>query len=304
MLTIALLFLLLLSGIVLTFAAWATRNVEYGQYGQFNFHRFFVTAGIVVTVAFMGLTFGQSVKVIGANEVAVPVTFGKVGQPIQSGLHLVKPWTEITKYPTRPQTYSVVANVRTNQSGQAAVRISARWATDRDNARELFLQIRKGQDAIQGQLISPNTQGAAGAFYGGLDNATAVNGQFWEDNAAGVQAKLAAYLAPYGIRVDNVQIREVNPTKATNDSIARVAIQQQQTIVAEESVKTAKQQALQQVAAANGLRDAADKLAGLTPTQLQLLCLQAGERIANGNAEKGIPTYALPCQAGGSVIAK
>jgi hypothetical protein len=31
---------------------------------------------------------------------------------------------------------------------------------------------------------------------------------------------------------------------------------------------------------------------------VQLLCLQAAERLMNKNTEKGIPTYVLPCGVG------
>jgi regulator of protease activity HflC (stomatin/prohibitin superfamily) len=262
---------------------------------------------MIVAALFAVLLVGtQSLKVVGANEVAVPVTLGHVDQSMGSGVHVVAPWTDVTKYPTRPKTVTTVANFRTNESGKGAIRISGRWAVDKDRAADLFKQ-RRNDDAgeIEKQLVEPNVQAAVGAYFGTLTNLNAVNGSQWETNANGVEAKLVTYLAKYGIVVDSLQIREVNPDSATDAAIARVAAQQRETAVANESNNTAIAQATQQKTAATGLKDAAAQVSSLTDNEYKILCLQAAERIMNKNNEKGIPTYTLPCQTGGgSVLAK
>ncbi len=264
-----------------------------------------IAAGVFFALAFVVFWGAQSFKVIGANEVGIPVTFGRAGNVIDSGPELVAPWTEVETYPTRPRTMQVVANVRTSEQGHAAVTISARWATSREHARDLFLQARSGDDEkIQRDIIGPNISGAAGAYFGGLLNVDAVNGQNWESNAAGVEAKATQYLDRYGIKVDTVQIRQVKPDGTTDAAISRIAAQQRETQVAKESKLTADAQAAQRLAEATGIKNAAAQVAALTPTQVQVLCLQADERVLNKNWEKGIPTYALPCQSSGtSVIA-
>lgn len=256
--------------------------------------------------AFFALAFAvfwgvQSFKVIGANEVGIPVTFGKAGDAIDSGPELVAPWTEVETYPTRPRTMQVTANIRTSEQGHAAVTISARWATSREHAKDLFLQVRSGDDEkIQKEIVGPNISGAAGAYFGGLLNTEAVNGQNWERNAQGVEAKATQYLARYGIKVDTVQIRQVKPDEATDNAISRIAAQQRETQVAKESKLTADASAAQRLAEATGIKNAAAQVAALTPTQVQVLCLQAAERVLNKNWEKGIPTYVLPCQSSGT----
>jgi regulator of protease activity HflC (stomatin/prohibitin superfamily) len=262
-----------------------------------------VVSTVVLALCFVVFWGVQSFKVIGANEVGIPVTFGKAGDVIDSGPEFVAPWTEVETYPTRPRTMQVVANVRTSEQGHVAVTISARWATSREHARDLFLQARSGDDEkIQREIIGPNISGAAGAYFGGLLNVDAVNGQGWEKNAAGVEAKATQHLARYGITVDTVQIRQVKPDETTDAAISRIAAQQRETQVAKESKLTADAQAAQRLAEAAGIKNAADQYAALTPTQVQLLCLQASERVLNKNFEKGIATYTLPCQSGGTPV--
>lgn len=264
-----------------------------------------VLFGVAVFVLFLWLAF-QSFHVVKANETGVPVTLGSVGEGIGSGPTLTAPWTDIETLPTRPQTMTVDSNIRTAESGQVGVKVSGRWATTTELAPELYRQVRTGDDEkIQEDIISPQIQGAVNEFYGGLTNVNAIDGKQWSANAAGVSKLATQRLARYGILLVDVQIRNVSPDKATNDALARIAAQQRETAVADEANKTAIKQAARNLTEANGLKAAADALANLTPEQVELLRLQAGERIMNKNAEKGIPTYTLPGQDGGSsVIAK
>lgn len=264
------------------------------------------TAGIIFAVALLALvifTVCQSVKVIGANEVGVPVTFGRLGTPLSSGFHMVAPWTEVETLPTRPRTFTTVAKVRTSESGTVAVRLSARWAVQPDDAAALYQQVRTGdEERIQEELIGPNLASAAGAFYGGLTNFTAVSGSNWAANATGTETQARTNLARYGIALDTVQVREVNPDKATEDAIARVSAQQRATNIALEAQKTATAEAKRRSIEATGLAAAAKASSAVTPAELASLCLQAAERIMNRNNDRGIPTYTLPCQDKGTPV--
>lgn len=248
----------------------------------------------------------SSVHVVKANETGVPVTLGSVGKGIDSGPVVTAPWTDIVTLPTRPETLTVDSAVRTSESGQVGVRVSGRWATTKDLAPELYRQVRTGDDEkIEKDIITPQIQGAVNEFYGGLTNVNAIDGKQWSTNAAGVSALATQRLARYGIQLVDVQIRDVNPDEATNNALARIAAQQRETAVADEANKTAAKQATRNLTEANGNKAAAEAVANLTPEQVQILCLQAGERIMNKNNEKGIPTYTLPCSTGDtSVIAK
>jgi regulator of protease activity HflC (stomatin/prohibitin superfamily) len=246
------------------------------------------------------------VTIVRANEVGVPVTFGRIGEPLQSGPHITAPWTDVQTLPTRPRTFQATAKVRTGESGSVTIRMSGRWATNRAAAATLYQQARTGdEDRIQNEIIGPNLVGAAGAFYGGLTNFDAVSGAKWAANAAGSQAIASRYLDRYGITVDSVLVREVIPDKATEDAIGRYAAQQRATNVAIEAQKTAAAEAKRRQIEAEGLAAAAGVTKNLTPSELATLCLQATERIAEANAVKGIPTYVSACGGGStSVLAR
>jgi hypothetical protein len=247
-----------------------------------------------------------TITIVGANEVGVPVTFGKIGTPLQSGPHVTAPWTDVETLPTRPRTFEVDATVRTNESGRVTIRLAGRWATDRNQAGNLYTQARTGdEERIQRELISPNLASAAGEFYGGLNNYDAVTGEKWQANAAGVEAVAVKTLAKYGIDLDSVKIRSTAPDEATEKNIAAFSAQQRATNIAIAGQATATEEAERRRIEALGLKTAAAQIPSLSPTQFDLLCLQAAERIAAGNQAKGLPTYALPCSAGAAaVIAK
>lgn len=270
--------------------------------GEHEFVTGFGAASWVVAGLLVILTIWCSVWTIGANEVGVPKTFGQLGDPIQSGLHLTAPWTDVETLPTRPELATTVASIRTSDAGHAAVRISARWSTDRTNAVELYRQVRTGDEKkIRNDIVLPQIEGAANEYYGSVTNTEAINGSEWSKNATGISAKASARLQRYGITLVDVQIREVNPDQVTSTALAQVAAQQRMTQVAKLSKETAEAQAEQRRAEAQGIHDAAAKLADLSPVQVQLLCLQAAERVMNANQAKGIVTYTTPCAAGGSV---
>lgn len=255
-----------------------------------------VILGIVFLLALV-LVLLNSIKIIGANEVGVASTLGTDVRVVGSGVKWVNPVSDITKYPTRPRTVEVTVNVRTADNGYAALKLSTRWAVSRSGADVLFGEFpKKSNDEIESDVVTKNVKAAAAEFYGALTNQQAIDGRLYSQNALGVEQKARLLLTKHGIDTDAVQIQGVDPDGEMTRAINRVNSQIEDTKVAEESVNTAKKQAEQQAAAAQGLKDAAALVSNLTDSEYRILCLQAGERISNGNTQKGIPTYSLPCQ--------
>lgn len=244
----------------------------------------------------------NSAKIVGANEVGVKVTFGSVDKnTLKSGFHWVAPWSEVESFPTRPKTFSTVATVRTGENGIITTNLSARWSTSKENAADLFTQVRTGDDkTIEKDLVSPNLSAAAGDFLGDKQNLEVINGKNWRPNAQGIEDTVRDYLSKYGVEVDTVRITKTDPDDATDANIKRASAQVVETNIASQAKLTAQAQADRNLIEAKGLKAAADQLKDLTPGQVQLLCAQAGERIMNKNFERNLPTYTLPCQGGAS----
>lgn len=263
----------------------------------------FGTGTIIVAalLALIGLVVAllNMVHVVGANEAGVPVTLGKAGEALHSGLNVTAPWTNVETLPTRPKTVTTTANIRTHDAGHVSVVISARWGTSREDARELYLQARSGNDdAIEKDIVTPQVQGAANEFYGTLPNTDAIDGAKWAANATGVSEKAKTRLARYGIELVDVQIREVKPDEATNNALAQYAAQVRKTQIAAEANNTAIKEAETRKTIARGQSDAAKQFKGLSETEIAGLCMLATERMNEDNSSRNLATYVTAC--GGS----
>lgn len=241
--------------------------------------------------------------VVGANEVGVPVTFGKAGAPMQSGLQVTAPWTDVKTLPTRAESCTVCTQVRTNQSGSLKVCTTARWAVDRDRARTVYLNTRAdAAEGIASKIVAPYQRQASNFVYAKYDNVTAINAR--EKAQGAISDLLKVSLAAQGLRLDSVMLGEVEPDKATSDATARYAAELLKTKIAEQSVFTAEQEALRKVAEAEGTAAAAKKLPDLSGADLDVLCVQAWQEAVAAATARGVALYTHPCGGGASVLAK
>jgi regulator of protease activity HflC (stomatin/prohibitin superfamily) len=243
----------------------------------------------LVVAAFSMLT------IVGPTEVGVPISFGQVGSPLTSGLHVVAPWVGVETYPIRPFAVDDMdVKARTSQAGSVTYRVGARWHVDPAQARETYLQIRSGdEDVISQKIVDPNLATAAGNIATKRDNLSATTDRI------GVEADLLAevnrLVQSYGIKVDQVFLRHIEPDATTAQSIAQLASQQQRTKIAAESVQTASQQAKAREVEAQGLQQAANTAKDVTGAQAYALCVQSWERMTQYAIDHGQTLYSQPC---------
>jgi regulator of protease activity HflC (stomatin/prohibitin superfamily) len=256
---------------------------------------FLVLIGIVV----WGFVAFTQVK---ATEVGVPVTFGKVGAPLESGVHWVKPWTNVEKFPIRPLTTEQQVGVRTAEGGKVTAQVAARWVVIKEKASETYFQARTGDDdEIQKRIVDPNLRQAVNTVYSGKTNIDAANDRTEAPDAILTEAR--RLLAPYGIDVTTVLLRQVDPDDGTARAVAQFAAEQQKTRIAEQAKLTAIQQAAANLEAAKGLKAAAGELPNLSPEQAVQVCAQTWERMAAKAIEAGVSLYTSPCGSGATVAA-
>jgi regulator of protease activity HflC (stomatin/prohibitin superfamily) len=267
-----------------------------------------LTAVVAVFGVLAALFFGLSITtVVSANQVGVPTTFGKVGQPVQSGINVTSPFTKVNKLPTRPVTVELTdedaVRAATSQAGSYTVEISTRWATDRNNANKLYLQARTGdEDKISKDIVAKSLRQAVNDVYAGFTNVDA-NERRAEISAL-VNKRLSALMLSYGIEITDVNLRSSVPDDATKAAIASFAAEQQKTKVAQQAKLTAEAEAASRLATANGVRDAANATKNLSPEAQASACLAATERAIKVAADKGISVYVPLCgnSAGTPVI--
>jgi regulator of protease activity HflC (stomatin/prohibitin superfamily) len=251
------------------------------------------------------ITFFSSFTLVQATEVGVPVAWGRVGTALPSGVHFVAPWVKVETYPTRPVTVELAADekvlARTADAGQMTVEIAARWRVEPSRATELYLQVRTGDDdRISQEIIIKNLRQAVGQIYSVTGNLDALNDRVKTTQL--IKEQLDEQLWKYGIIIDDINLRSVEPDEKTAATISQYASQQQATRIAEEAKKTAQIEAERRLIEAQGLEKSAKAVANLSSAQLQVVCMQVWQQVVTRGIDHSTPVYTNPCANTGSII--
>jgi regulator of protease activity HflC (stomatin/prohibitin superfamily) len=266
-----------------------------------------ITSAILGGIAAIML-FATTFTVVPATEVGVPVAFGHVSEHLNPGVHFVAPWTTVDKYPTRPVTVQLTGNdkviARTADAGQMQVEVAARWRVEKEDAKTLYFQSRTGDiNNISDTIVLPNLRQAVGQVYSVTGNLDAISDR--ERVAEDIRKQLNKQLAHYGIVVDSVAMRSVEPDNATAATISQFASQQQATRIAEEAKKTATIEAERRLIEAQGLKKSASAAGGMSSSEMQSVCMQVWQQVVTKGIEKGVTVYTTPCgNLATTVIAK
>ena len=184
-----------------------------------------------------------------------------------------------------------------------SVEIAARWKVDPSRAKDLYMQVRTGDDTrISEDIVVKNLRQAVGQVYSMTSNLDAINDR--DKTTAEILNQLNKQLSAYGIIIEDVNLRSVEPDAKTAATIATFASQQQATRIAEEAKKTAAIEAERRVIEAEGLEKSAKALANMSPTQIKVLCMQVWQQVVTKAVDEHVAVYTNPCSDGATVIAK
>ncbi|MFC7221256.1 SPFH domain-containing protein [Streptomyces polyrhachis] len=234
--------------------------------------------------------------VVGAAEVGVPVTLGKVGEPMRSGTHFASPLTSVATFSTRAVNLDLggedSVEVRSSQGGVMTADVTVKWTVAPDKAVDLY-RLAGDEDSIEEQLIVPDTREiirnvfAAHTSEEGYASArVAIAGE--------IAAQVEARLEPRGLTVTTVNLRNVKPSKELQAQIDRTIQQEQATARAKEAARTAEAEAERRRIEAEGIARANRILNGsLSDRVLASQCIDAFEKAAGKGA-----VYAVPCGDG------
>ncbi|MET9377715.1 prohibitin family protein [Streptomyces sp. NPDC002992] len=276
--------LLIIAAAVLFFVGRAqdTRGLKLGALGA------------LIAGAFAML--GSTLYVVSAYEVGVPVAFGKVGTPMTSGMHVKSPFTNVTTFSTRPVDLNLsdkdVVEVRSSQGGVMEVEVTVKWAVTPAKAVELY-RLAGSEEAIQQRLVYPDSREIVRNVF-----ARYTSEQGYATDREKINAEIGTLikerLAPRGIDVTAVNLRNVKPSAALQDQIDRKIQQQQATERATEASRTAKAESDRRRIEAEGIARANKILnESLTDKVLMNQCIDAYKEAAAKN-----PVYAVPCGSG------
>ncbi|MCT9006189.1 prohibitin family protein [Streptomyces sp. NPDC054766] len=231
--------------------------------------------------------------VVSAYEVGVPVTFGRIGTPLVPGIHFKSPFTDVTSFSTRPVDLDLngkdVVEVRSSQGGVLYADVTIKWAVAPAKAVALY-RLAGSEEAVQERLVLPDSREIIRnvfAKHTSEEGYASAREQISSEIAGLVKERLA----PRGIDVTSVNLRNVRPSEKLQDQIDKKIQQEQATERATEAARTAKAEAERKRIEAEGIARA-NKIIGrsLSDKVLYNQCLEAYKEAA-----KAHPVYAVPC---------
>ncbi|TXS56165.1 prohibitin family protein [Streptomyces sp. t39] len=250
--------------------------------------------GALVAGLFAGVS--SCVHVVSAYEVGVPVTFGKVGSPMNSGLNVTSPFTDVTTFSTRPVDLNLsdkdVVEVRSSQGGVMYAEITVKWAVTPARAVELY-RLAGSEDAIQQRLVFPDSREIVRNVFARYTSEEGYTSAREKINTE-IGDLIRERLAPRGIAVTTVNLRNVKPSEKLQEQIDRKIQQEQATERATEAARTATAEAERRRIEAEGIAKANRILNdSLSDKVLANQCIEAFKEAAASQ-----PVYAVPCGGG------
>ncbi|MGW2787280.1 prohibitin family protein [Streptomyces populi] len=233
------------------------------------------------------------VHVVSAYEVGVPVTFGKIGTPLVSGMHFKSPFTDVTSFSTRPVDLDLngkdVVEVRSSQGGVLYADVTIKWAVVPAKAVALY-RLAGSEEAVEERLVLPDSREIIRnvfAKHTSEEGYASAREQISSEIAGLVKERLA----PRGIDVTSVNLRNVRPSEKLQDQIDKKIQQEQATERAVEASRTAKAESERKRIEAEGIARANKIIErSLSDKVLYNQCLEAYKEAAKAN-----PVYAVPC---------
>lgn len=201
---------------------------------------------------FVFFLFWSTIRIIGVGDVGIPVTLGSAGHPIDQGIHLTWPITDVKRLTVRTQNYtmskaptegSVSGNDEVTALGsdgaQLTIDSTVLFHLNRSAASTVYRKL--GTDYVA-QIIRPDMRTdirEAVANFAAVEAATGNRGAV----QAQVQERLKSSLQGRGVTLEQFLIRRIQPADNVQHSIdAKVSAQQeaeQQQFVLQKTVQQA-----------------------------------------------------------------
>lgn len=130
---------------------------------------FVATSGLVLGVVFLGWS---CLRVVPANNIGIPKSFGSIGAPMEAGIHFTAPWVEITNLETTVQELSMLrapdegdkakddsVEVIAKGGGSMKVDVTVRYIIEKPRASDLYRQAGS-MDLIKERFVRVDTRSA------------------------------------------------------------------------------------------------------------------------------------------------
>lgn len=235
-------------------------------------------AAVLVGALFFGVS---TFTIVSARTVGVPVTFGNTGDPIKSGPEFKGPFTKVVEIDTVEQVdnwnngnkedidHKTIA-IQLGNGSTANAYISLTWKLNGDEANKIYSTYRDDDPTslVYERLVSPKMKQAVQEVLSTYDptkpvTETATDVSFVPDYAKyseEIKKNFTAAVAKRGtfIEIVDLSFSKLDLDKDTQKRINQYQAEIQKTKIAEQSVKTAEQQAAANKKLADSLAKQAD----------------------------------------------
>ncbi len=238
---------------------------------------------------------------IPTGNVGVLTLFGKVtGETLPEGIHLVNPLKSVQKLSVQTQSVKESANVPSNEGLILALDTSLLFRLDKTMAAQVYQTV----GADYGEKIVEPTLRAAIRASTSAHTANALYTNARELVQQQIQDELTKQLAPRGVIVENVLLRDVQLPAMLKGSIEAKQQAEQDALRMSFILQKEKQEAERKRIEAQGIADFQKIVAtGISPQLLEWKGIEATEKLAAssnakvviiGNSKNGLPLVLEP----------
>ena len=238
---------------------------------------------------------------IPTGNVGVLTLFGRVtGETLPEGIHLVNPLKSVQKLSVQTQSVKESANVPSNEGLILALDTSLLFRLDKDKAAFVYQTVG---DNYAEKIVEPTLRAAIRASTS-AHSANALYTNARELVQQQIQDELKTQLAPRGVIVENVLLRDVQLPAMLKGSIEAKQQAEQDALRMSFILQKEKQEAERKRIEAQGIADFQKIVAtGISPQLLEWKGIEATEKLATsanakvviiGNPKNGLPLVLEP----------
>jgi regulator of protease activity HflC (stomatin/prohibitin superfamily) len=256
---------------------------------------------ILAAAIFALIFFFSSVVSIPTGHVGVLTLFGRVtGETLNEGIHVINPLKAVDKLSVQTQSVKESANVPSNEGLILALDTSLLFHLDRSMAADVFQKV--GANYAE-KIVEPTLRAAIRASTSShTANALYTNAR--ELVQQQIQDQLTKELAPRGVIVENILLRDVQLPAMLKGSIEAKQQAEQDALRMSFILQKETQEAQRKRIEAQGIADFQKIVAqGISPQLLEWKGIEATEKLATsanskvvivGNSKTGLPVILGP----------
>ncbi len=278
-----------------------TRIDLSGIPGMPNFRGAISRIGRIALLVLIVLLLMWSTTSIPTGNVGVLTLFGRVtGQTLPEGIHLINPLKSVEKMSVQTQSIKESANVPSNEGLILALDTSLLFRLDKDKAAFVYQTV--GNNYLE-KIVEPTLRAAIRASTS-AHSANALYTNARELVQTQIQEELTAQLAPRGVIVENVLLRDVQLPAMLKGSIEAKQQAEQDALRMSFILQKEKQEAERKRIEAQGISDFQRIVAtGISAQLLEWKGIEATEKLATstnakvviiGNPKNGLPLVLEP----------